>query len=113
MQGDGIARNMLTHRGTGRSAVVARVQGLWSCEPLFLGSERYVLVMASAREAQLSSVKAARAWVEAGASYVCAWGPGASEIEETFDYAAFLPELGDPLPFTLMTTSHTEDSLVH
>lgn len=47
--------------------------------------------------------------MEAGASYVCAWGPNSPGVEETFDYAAFLPELGVPLPFTLMTTSHTSE----
>lgn len=58
----------------------------------------------------MSRVKVARAWVGAGASYICAWGPQSSAIEEAFDYASFLPELGDPLPFTLMTTSHEKES---
>jgi hypothetical protein len=52
----------------------------------------------------------ARAWIDAGASYICAWGPDAAEVEESFDYASFLPEYGEPLPFTLMTTSHCEKS---
>jgi hypothetical protein len=35
-------------------------------------------------------------------------GPDSAEVEETFDYASFLPECGEPLPFTLMTTSHRD-----
>jgi hypothetical protein len=31
-------------------------------------------------------------------------------VEEAFDYASFLPELGEPLPFTLMTTSHRDET---
>lgn len=38
-----------------------------------------------------------------------AWGPNSPEVEETFDYASFLPALGEPVPFTLMTTSHTDE----
>ena len=110
MRGPSIVKTTLKHPGTGRLAVVVQVQGAWSCDPISLGSERYVLVVASVREAQMSSVEAARAWIDAGACYVCAWGPGASEVEETFDYAAFLPELGEPLPFTLMTTCHQSEA---
>lgn len=54
--------------------------------------------------------KTARAWVGAGASYICAWGPDSEAVEETFDYASFLPEFGEPLPFTLMTTSHRDET---
>lgn len=32
-------------------------------------------------------------------------------MEEAFDYASLLPELGEPLPFTLMTTSHEKQPL--
>ena len=110
MRGLSIVKATLKHPGTGRLAAVVRVRDVWSSGPISFGSERYVLVVASAREAQMSSVEVARAWVEAGACYVCAWGPGASEVEETFDYAAFLPELGEPLPFTLMTTSHESEA---
>lgn len=102
----------LKHPGTGRLAAVVRVEALWSCAPLALTSAQpYLLVMASDHPAQLPRVETARAWLEAGACYVCAWGPGASEMEETFDYAAFLPELGDPLPFSLVTTSHPGETL--
>jgi len=38
-------------------------------------------------------------------------GPGSSAVEESFDHASFLPELGEPLPFTLMTTSHEKEPL--
>jgi len=87
------------------------VQSLWSQSPISIDGEKYVLFTASERNAQLSKVEAARAWVEAGASYICAWGPNSPEVEGTFDYAAFLPELGEPLPFTLMTTSHKDEPL--
>jgi hypothetical protein len=32
-------------------------------------------------------------------------------LDDTFDYAGFLPELGPPLPFTLMTTWHDSEPL--
>jgi len=101
----------LSHPGTGRHASVIRAEDLWDCEPISVAEGCYVLFMASYRQAQLSKVEAARAWVEAGAVYVCAWGPNSPEIEETFDYASFLPEFGEPLPFTLMTTSHSDELL--
>jgi hypothetical protein len=44
------------------------------------------------------------------ASYVCAWGPNSEAVEETFDSASFLPEFGEPLPFSLMTTSHRDET---
>lgn len=70
-----------------------------------------MLVIASEREAPAAKVEAARAWIEAGASFICAWGPCAPDVEETFDYAAFLPELGEPVPFTLMTMSNQDEPL--
>jgi len=101
----------LKHPGTGRLAAVVRTSRFWDQEPFTVASDRYVLVITSERVAQLSNLAAARAWVNAGASYVCAWGGNSSEIEEAFDYSAFLPEFGDPLPFTLMTTSHVDEPL--
>ena len=56
-------------------------------------------------------MKQARACIELGASYICAWGRDCEALEETFDYAAFLPELGPELPFTLMTTAHRDGTL--
>jgi len=99
----------LTHPGTGRLASVVRVRDLESHSPLGAGGEKYALVVASEREGNHLSVKAARSWVDTGACYVCAWGPSSREIEDSFDYSSFLPELGEPLPFTLMTTSHHRD----
>jgi hypothetical protein len=101
----------LRHPGTGRFASVIQAEDLWSCIPVSVPQGSYVLFMASDRQTQLSRVDAARAWVEAGAVYVCAWGPKSPDTEETFDYAAFLPELGEPLAFTLMTTSHSKEPL--
>ena len=101
----------LEHPGTGRFSSVIRAEDLWSCVPVSVREGNYVLFMASDRQAQTSKVEAARAWVEAGAAYVCVWGPNSHEIEEAFDHAAFLPELGEPLPFTLMTTSHRDEPM--
>ncbi len=56
-------------------------------------------------------IKTARAWVDAGASYICAWGPGCEEVEESFDYASFLPEYGGELTFILLTTVHKDEPI--
>lgn len=101
----------LRHAETRRSAAVLRVDSFWETAPVSITDGRYVLVVASERLAALSSTETARAWVEAGASYICAWGPDSREVEDTFDYASFLPEFGDPLSFTLMTTSHPDEAL--
>lgn len=111
MQHPSTIKLTLSHPGTGRLAAVIRVDGLWSCPPVSVPEGNYVLFMASDLHAQLSEVEVARTWVEAGAVYVCAWGPSSPEIEETFDCASFLPELGEPLPYTLMTTSHSDEPL--
>ena len=93
------------HKPTERLAAVVRVADFCASEPVSVQSEKYVLFVA-AESLSVPSESVARAWVNAGAAYVCAWGPKAPEIEESFDYASFLPELGTPLSFTLMTTSH-------
>jgi hypothetical protein len=98
----------LKHPGTGRSAAVLRVQDFEGTSPVAVAAGKYILVIASMRNTVPLGVKTARAWINAGASYICAWGPDSAAVEETFDYAGFLPECGDPLPFTLMTTSHRE-----
>jgi hypothetical protein len=53
----------------------------------------------------------ARSLIDRGAKYICAWGPHSDDLEESFDYAGFMPECGPELPFTLMTTSHKYESL--
>lgn len=90
---------------TGRRAAVVRVD-FDSASPVSILSRKYVLVIASERQTVPMGVKRARAWIDAGASYICAWEPNSAEVEEAFVYATFLPEYGEPLPFTLMTTSH-------
>ena len=95
----------LRHPGTGRRAAVVRVD-FDSASPVSILSRKYVLVIASERQTVPMGVKRARAWIDAGASYICAWEPNSAEVEEAFVYATFLPEYGEPLPFTLMTTSH-------
>lgn len=99
------------HPGTGRLAAVVRTHRFWDQEPLVAAQGRYVLVIASERLAQLSNVVRARGWINAGAAFVCAWGPNSPEVEETFDYATFLPECGEKLPFTLPTTCDTDEPL--
>jgi len=85
-----------------------RVRDFESASPISIAAGKYVMVIASEREKVPFDSKAARAWIDAGASYICAWGPDSANVEEAFDYASFLPEVGDPLPFTLMTTSHRD-----
>lgn len=101
----------LRHLGTNRLAVVVRTPHLWNSAPISIESGRYVLLIAAEREVPASNLEAARAWIDAGACYICAWGAGSPDVEELFDYAAFLPEVGGSLPFTLMTTCHPDEPL--
>lgn len=111
MQIPSMVETTLAHPGTGRRASVLCVENFGCAPPVSVAAGKYVLLVASGRASIHFTEAHARAWVEAGASYICAWGPAASELEEAFDYAAFLPELGEPLPFTLMTTSHKNETL--
>jgi hypothetical protein len=111
MQSSRLIKTSLTHPGTNRRAAVVHLQDLSREALAFVDSKKYVLVVANEFRGQDLTVQAARAWVEAGASYICAWGPEAEGIEEAFDYATFLPELGEPLSFILMTTSHSGETL--
>jgi hypothetical protein len=36
-------------------------------------------------------------------------GPDSEAIHDWFDYASFMPEFGRELPFTLMTTAHSDE----
>lgn len=101
----------LKHPGTGRCAAILQVEHFESTQPTAVAGGRYVLLVASERATCACTEEHARAWVDAGASYVCAWGPASGAVEEAFDYASLLPELGEPLPFTLMTTSDKEEPL--
>ena len=103
-----IVQTSLRHSGTGREAAVVRLEDFVS--PIVVAASRYVLVIGSEKQTVPLGTKTARAWIDAGASYICAWGPDSAAVEEAFDYAAFLPEYGEPLPFTLMTTSHREQT---
>jgi hypothetical protein len=47
--------------------------------------------------------------VDAGARYICAWGPDSEQIHESFDYAGFLPEYGEEVE--LMTTAHQDEPI--
>jgi hypothetical protein len=88
-----------------------RVEAVLHSTPASIDVKQYVLFIASAKATASISVAAAREWLDAGAAYVCARGPSSREIEEAFDYASFLPELGSPFPFTVMTTSHREETI--
>ncbi len=102
---------VLTHIGSGRQVLVSRAEALANAEPIVLNGEKYVLFTASEQVDATMSVRQARRWLEAGAAYICSWGPRAPETEESFDYASFMPELGEPFPYTVMTTSHADETL--
>jgi hypothetical protein len=70
---------------------------------------RYILVVASEKPTVALGIKAARAWVDAGARYICAWGPDSEEVHESFDYAGFLPECGEEVE--LVTTAHKDEPI--
>jgi hypothetical protein len=95
------------HAGTGRLAEIILVDDFDS--PVSVDAGGYILVIASEKPTVALSIKTARAWIDAGASYICAWGPDSEEVEESFDYAVILPEYGGRLPFTLMTTAHKDE----
>lgn len=101
----------LIHEPTGRNVTVVRSPDFATAKPAELEGRKYVLFIASHRAATFSTPELARQWINAGAAYVCAWGPASGHVEEDFDYASFLPELGTPLPSTLMTTSHHDESM--
>src|SRR4051812_31068639 len=104
-------KTTLTHPGTGRQAAILQVRDFAAASALRIAAGPYLLVIATEKQTVGLTEKAARAWIDAGASYVCAWGPDSPAVEEAFDYASFLPELGEPIPFTLMTTSHKNETL--
>jgi hypothetical protein len=97
------------HLGTGRLAAVVRVNDFAS--PVSVDAGNYVLLIAGEKPTVALGIKTARAWVDAGASYICAWGPDCEQVEESFDYASFPPEYGGELGFTLMTTAHLDEPI--
>jgi hypothetical protein len=101
----------LRHAGTGRTAAILRTEDFSRGLPAEIKGSKYVLFVASGKAVAPMRSEAARSWLDAGAAYVCAWGPSASQIEEAFDYASFLPQFGPALPFTVMTTCHASESL--
>jgi hypothetical protein len=101
----------LVHRPTGRSAFIVCAENLLTSNPVSIDKTRYVLFIASEKSVISAEVRDARRWVDAGVGYMCAWGPASSELDDLFDYATFLPEVGTPLTFTLMTTWHDNEPL--
>jgi len=106
-----ISSPVLVHRPTGRSAFIIRAENLLASNPLSIETKKYVLFIASEKAVFSCEVREARQWVDAGVGYMCAWGPASTELDDLFDYASFLPELGTPLAFTLMTTWHDKETL--
>lgn len=80
-----IVQTPLKHLGTGREAAVVPMVDFAS--PIAIAAGRYVLVIASEKQGVPLGIKTARAWIDAGASYICAWGPDSAAVEETFDYS--------------------------
>jgi hypothetical protein len=101
----------LVHSGTQLSAIVVRAPELATAMPLARGGAKFVLLVASERRNVALPEQQARLWLNEGAAFVCAWGICSDAVEEVFDHAAYSPELGEPLSFTLMTTSHSDESL--
>ena len=99
--------SMQTHLPTGRLAAIARVDNFRS--PVSIEAGRYIFVVASEKPTVALGIKAARAWVDAGARYICAWGPYAEEVHESFDYAGFLPEYGGEV--AIVTTAHQDEPI--
>jgi hypothetical protein len=95
------------HLPTGELAAVVRVEDFDS--PVSVDVGRYVLVVASEKSAVGLIIGTARAWVDAGARYICAWGPDSEQIHESFDYAGFLPEYGEEVE--LITTAHKDEPM--
>lgn len=102
---------MVTHKPTGRRALLVHSTDIVAAVEQAASDDKFVLVALSEGGIRGLTSKQARTCVELGASYICAWGRDSDDLEETFDYAAFLPELGPELPFTLMTTSHRDQPL--
>lgn len=110
MSAESISSIPLVHRPTGRPASIVCAEDLLASKPACIGA-KYVLFVASERVDVSAEVAQARSWVDAGAAYMCAWGPASSELDDVFDYAAFLPEVGEPLAFALLTTWHDKEAL--
>jgi hypothetical protein len=102
---------VLTHTPSGRSALLVQSTDIAAAVNSAASEDKFVLVALNEGHLRGITTKEARACIDKGASYICAWGHDCEDLEETFDYAAFLPELGGELPFTLMTTAHRDDTL--
>lgn len=111
MKHPAVIETSLRHPGTGRLASVLRVERFGTAKPVSIATGGYVLVVASDGKTSECTLEHARAWITAGASYLCAWGPASRLVEEAFDYASFASELGEAFSFTLMTTSHVGEPI--
>jgi hypothetical protein len=102
---------VVTHTPSGRAALLVQSNDIAAAVNGAASDDKFVLLALSDGRLRGLTTKQARTCIELGASYICAWGHDCEDLEETFDYAAFLPELGPELPFTLMTTAHRDQPL--
>jgi hypothetical protein len=102
---------VLTHTPSGRSAFLVHSTDIVGAVSGAASDDKFILLALSNGKLGGLTTKQARTCIDQGASYICAWGNDSEDLEETFDYAAFLPELGGELPFTLMTTAHLDATL--
>lgn len=102
---------LLIHRPTGRAALIVFAENLLASDPVFIDKKKYILFIASEKPVLSSELEEARRWVDAGVGYMCAWGPASSGLDDLFDFAQFMPELGTPVPFLLLTTWHDKETL--
>ena len=102
---------MVIHAPSGRAALLVQSTDIVAAVSGAASGDKFVLVTLSAGQLRGLTTKQARTCIEHGASYIYAWGRDCDDIEETFDYAAFLPELGPELPFHLMTASDSDQPL--
>jgi hypothetical protein len=105
------ARIRLRHAASGRNALIVMRHDWLDGSTVEVRGKRYILLAAHQRSRPAISAATARRWIDAGAAYICCWGSTSDDAEEAFDRASFLEELGVPLPFTLMTTSHGHEPL--
>jgi hypothetical protein len=102
---------VVTHTPTGRTALLVQSNDIAAAVSRAASNDKFILLALSDGQLRGLTTKQARTCIEQGVSYICAWGQDCEDLEETFDYAAFLPELGPELPFTLMTTAHRDQPL--
>jgi len=104
----------LPHRLAERSVYFGASETLQEAGLSLVALPKHFVLLLAANTTPLSGpelVDAARRILEAGASYVCCWGPGCERLHDCFDEARFGfddPDAGDDV---IMTTWHEDESL--